>query len=203
LKATLMPNNVPDGLADRQQTRLTFHTITLATFYAASSVPMPLYRVYHDFFGFSPELITVIFAVYCFSLLSLLVFGSISDHLGRRPVIFASLLMLAVSVALFLLARSPAWLIAARAVQGFATGVAASAIGAALIDIDPLRGSVANSIAPLTGMAIGAVVTSLLVQFAPYPMDLVYVFLLSLSLRRLVCGGSSRRRSAAGACLLR
>ncbi len=124
-------------------------------------------------------LITVIFAVYSFSLLlSLLVVGSISDHLGRRPVVFISLLLLAVAMALFLMAKSPAWLIAARIVQGFATGAAASSIGAALIDLDPARGSVTNSIAPLAGMAIGAVATGALVQYAPYPLHLVYIIVL-------------------------
>nr|WP_245276494.1 MFS transporter [Rhizobium leucaenae] len=158
-----------------------FHAATSATFFAASSAPTPLYRIYQQVFAFSPVLITVIFAVYAFALLiSLLIIGSISDHLGRRPVIFASLILNMVAMALFLMADGPNWLIAARVVQGLATGAAASSIGAALVDLDPIKGAITNSLAPLTGMAIGALGTSLLVQFAPAPTLLVYIVMLAL-----------------------
>ncbi|MBB3608247.1 MFS transporter [Rhizobium sp. BK602] len=158
-----------------------FYAATSVTFFAASSAPTPLYRIYQQAFAFSPVVITVIFAVYAFALLiSLLIAGSISDHLGRRPVIFASLLLNMVAMALFLMADGPNWLIAARIVQGFATGAAASSIGAALVDLDPIKGSVTNSIAPLSGMAVGALGTSILVQYAPAPMFLVYAVFLAL-----------------------
>lgn len=158
-----------------------FYAATSATFFAASSAPTPLYRIYQQAFTFSPVLITVIFAVYAFALLlSLLIVGSISDHLGRRPVVFASLILNMVAMALFLVADGPNWLIAARIVQGFATGAAASSIGAALVDLDPAKGSITNSIAPLAGMAVGALGTSALVQYAPEPMVLVYAVALVL-----------------------
>jgi MFS family permease len=158
-----------------------YYAATSALFLAASSAPTPLYRLYQQAFAFSPVLLTVIFAVYAFSLLAaLLIVGSISDHLGRRPVIFASILLNMVAIALFLMAKGPDWLIAARIVQGFATGAAVSSIGAALVDLDPIRGSITNSLAPLAGMAIGALGTSLLIQFAPAPTILVYIVTLTL-----------------------
>ncbi|SCB17851.1 MFS transporter [Rhizobium multihospitium] len=158
-----------------------YYAATSALFLAASSAPTPLYRLYQQAFAFSPVLLTVIFAVYAFSLLAaLLIVGSISDHLGRRPVIFASILLNMVATALFLMARGPDWLIAARIVQGFATGTAVSSVGAALVDLDPVRGSITNSLAPLAGMAIGALGTSLLIQFAPAPTALVYIVTLAL-----------------------
>jgi len=164
-----------------------YYAATSALFFAASSVPTPLYRLYQQAFAFSPILITVIFAVYAFALLaSLLIVGSISDHLGRRPVIFASILLNMVAMLLFLMARGPDWLIAARVVQGLATGAAASSIGAALVDLDPVKGSITNSLAPLTGMAIGALGTSLLVQFAPAPTLLVYIVTLILLILQAV-----------------
>ncbi len=64
--------------------------------------------------------------------------------------------------------------------QGFATGAAAASIGAALVDLDPAKGSATNSIAPLAGMAIGALGTSALVQYAPAPTLLVYAVVLVL-----------------------
>jgi MFS family permease len=157
---------------------LAYYAVTLATFFAASSAPTPLYRLYQQAYAFSPVLIALIFAVYAFSLLvALLIVGSISDHLGRRPVIFASLLLLLVAIALFLKADGLGMLIAARIVQGLATGAAASSIGAALIDVDSSRGSVINSLSPLAGMGIGALGSSALVQFAPAPLQLVYAIL--------------------------
>lgn len=176
-KATANSAGRTSGLA------LAYHAVTLAAFFAASSAPTPLYRLYQQAYAFSPVLIALIFAVYAFSLLvSLLIVGSISDHLGRRPVIFCALLLLAVAMVLFLSADGLGMLLAARIVQGLATGAAASSIGAALIDLHPVRGSMTNSLAPLTGMGIGALGSSALVQLAPAPMQLVYVIVLVLVL---------------------
>jgi len=167
----------------RRQVAIVFYTFTLATFYSATSVPTPLYRLYQEAFGFTALMTTVIFAVYSLSLLlTLLLVGSISDYLGRRPVVFASLILLVCATTLFLFAQSPAWLLAARIVQGVAIGAAASATGAALIDLDPMRGAVTNSVAPLVGMAIGALATSTLVQLAPYPLHLTHLLVLSMVL---------------------
>ncbi|WP_064693712.1 MFS transporter [Rhizobium aegyptiacum] len=156
-----------------------FHALTLATFFGASSVPTPLYRIYEENFSISPVLITVIFAVYAFALLAaLLTAGSISDHLGRRPVIFSALLLEMVAMVLFVVASGPGWLIAARIVQGIATGIAGASLGAALVDVDRAKGQIVNSIAPLCGMALGAVGTSALIQYGPFPMHLIYALLL-------------------------
>ncbi|MBY3119383.1 MFS transporter [Rhizobium laguerreae] len=155
-----------------------FHALTLATFFGASAAPTPLYRIYQENFSVSPVLITVIFAVYAFALLAaLLIAGSISDHLGRKPVIFFALVLEVVAMGLFVVASGPAWLIAARIVQGLATGIAGASIGAALVDVDRAKGQIVNSIAPLCGMAVGAVGTSALIQYGPFPMHLVYALL--------------------------
>ncbi|MBY3388183.1 MFS transporter [Rhizobium laguerreae] len=155
-----------------------FHALTLATFFGASAAPTPLYRIYQENFSVSPVLITVIFAVYAFALLAaLLIAGSISDHLGRKPVIFFALVLEVVAMGLFVVASGPAWLIAARIVQGLATGIAGASIGAALVDVDRANGQIVNSIAPLCGMAVGAVGTSALIQYGPFPMHLVYALL--------------------------
>jgi hypothetical protein len=149
-------------------------------FFAASSAPTPLYHVYQQAWGFSSALLTLIFAVYALSLLgTLLVFGSLSDYLGRRPVIFVALLLESVSMLLFMGASDVSWLIAARIVQGIATGIASSALGAAMLDTDQNQGPLINSIAPMFGMALGALGTSMLVEFAPMPLLLAYVLLLA------------------------
>ncbi|MFF4756737.1 hypothetical protein ACWD5R_42555 [Streptomyces sp. NPDC002514] len=55
---------------------------------AASSAPTPLYARHAAAWHFSPIITTGVFGVYAIAvLLSLLVFGRVSDHIGRRPVL--------------------------------------------------------------------------------------------------------------------
>ncbi len=164
-----------------QRSSLAFLVITMLTFLAASSAPTPLYQVYQDTLHFSAAMLTVIFGVYAVSLLAaLLTVGSLSDHVGRKPVIFAALLLNIVAMLLFINADSTGYLIAARALQGFATGTATAVLAATLLDTDRLRGPMLNSLAPLLGMACGALGSGLLVEYAPRPTQLIYFTLLGL-----------------------
>lgn len=142
---------------------------------AASGVPSPLYRVYQGEFGFSSGVLTTVFAIYAFALLvSLLVVGGLSDHVGRRPVIAVACALEAAAMVLFLAADGVGWLLAARVVQGLATGALTSTLGALLLDLQraerPL-GPFINSAAPGIGLSVGAVGAGLLVQFVPSPTE--------------------------------
>ncbi len=162
---------------------LVFLAITLLTFLAASSAPTPLYHLYQEGLHFSSGMLTLVFGVYALSLLAaLLTVGSLSDHLGRKPVIFAALALNMLAMLLFINESGVAWLIAARTLQGFATGMATAVLGAALLDTDRQQGPLVNSVAPLLGMACGAMGSSLLVEFAPLPTQLIYWTLLALML---------------------
>lgn len=154
-------------------------TVILMTFLAAASAPTPLYSLYRESWGFSAGTLTWVFSVYAFSLLvALLSFGSLSDHIGRRPLVFAALLIELLAMLVFIAADSVSLLLLARILQGFATGLATSVLGATLLDIDRERGAVINSVAPLFGLAVGALGTSLLMQYAPAPLHLMYGLLL-------------------------
>ncbi|WP_052075014.1 MFS transporter [Pseudomonas lutea] len=164
----------------RRRSHLGFLAFVLLCFFAASSAPTPLYHLYQQAWGFSSALLTIIFAVYALSLLAtLLVFGSLSDYLGRRPVIFLGLLLEIVSMLVFITATDVSGLILARVLQGVATGIATSALGAAMLDSDARQGPLLNSITPMFGMALGALGTSALVAYAPLPMALAYGLLLT------------------------
>jgi MFS family permease len=157
---------------------LWLQTLILLAFLAASSAPTPLYSVYREAWGFSAITLTVIFGVYAIALLlSLLVLGSISDHVGRRPVIIGALLLEAVAMVAFISATSVPLLIVARLIQGVATGAATSVLAAGLMDLDRQRSPLINSVAPMVGLAVGALGTSVLVQFAPAPLQLSFVVL--------------------------
>ncbi|MBK5544470.1 MFS transporter [Pseudomonas sp. TH04] len=171
-----------------QRSSLAFLVITMLTFLAASSAPTPLYQFYQDSLHFSAAMLTVIFGVYAVSLLAaLLTVGSLSDYLGRKPVIFVALILNMVAMLLFINADSTAYLIAARALQGFATGMATAVLSATLLDTDRLRGPMLNSLAPLLGMASGGLGSGLLVEFAPRPTQLIYFTLLGLMALQAVC----------------
>ncbi|AEA70633.1 Conserved hypothetical protein, putative membrane protein [Pseudomonas brassicacearum subsp. brassicacearum NFM421] len=166
---------------------LIFLALTLLGFLAASSAPTPLYHLYQEQWQFSPAVLTLIFGVYAFSLLAaLLTVGSLSDYLGRKPVIFVALLLNMLAMLLFISADSVAWLISARLIQGFATGMATSVLGAALLDFDRRQGPLITSVAPLLGMACGALGCGLLAEFAPLPLQLTYWLLLGLFLAQAV-----------------
>jgi MFS family permease len=174
----------------RQQQRasLSYRTTTVAavitamTFAACGAAPTPLYHQYQEAFGLTPFMLTVIFGAYVLSLLgALLTVGSLSDYIGRRPAIVAALSLNVVAMVIFIAADSAAALIAARAVQGFATGLATATLGAAIMDTDRSRGPVLNSITAFVGLTAGSLGAGALVTYAPDPQQLVYAVLLALS----------------------
>jgi MFS family permease len=149
-----------------------------ASFLAGSSAPTPLYPIYMTKWGLSPIMVTVIFGIYAVAvLLALLVAGRLSDHLGRRPVLLAATVAQAFTMVLFATATSVTGLLVARVVQGLTTGAAVGAVGAAMIDLDKSRGTVANAVAPPFGTALGGILAGVLVQYLPFPTVLVYVVL--------------------------
>jgi MFS family permease len=81
---------------------------------------------------------------------------------------------------LFIHADSVAWLISARVLQGFATGMATAVLSATLLDTDREQGPLVNSVAPLLGMALGALGCGVLAEFAPAPLHLTFWLLLAL-----------------------
>jgi MFS family permease len=156
--------------------------VTAMTFAACGAAPTPLYQQYQAAFGLTPFMLTVIFGAYVLSLLgALLTVGSLSDYIGRRPAILAALSLNAVAMVMFISADSAAALIAARAVQGFATGLATATLGAAILDTDRSRGPVLNSITAFVGLTAGSLGAGALVTYAPDPQQLVYAVLLAMS----------------------
>jgi MFS family permease len=151
------------------------------TFLAAARAPTPLYGVYQEEWGFSPITTTIVFSVYAVSVLgALLTIGSLSDHIGRRPVLFGALAAQAVALVLFVVADNVPVLMAARFVQGISTGAAIGAMGAGLLDLNKLRGATASAVAPMFGTGAGAVISGVFVQWLPAPEHLIYLVLLGL-----------------------
>src|ERR1700760_2908928 len=150
----------------------------------ASAAASPLYPVYQAEFGFSSATLTAVFAVYVLVLLvTLLFFGSVSDYLGRLPVIITALVLSVAGCAVFLTAHNVGALYVARSLQGIATGLASGAIGAALIGLQPAgsqRAPLVTSNFSTLGLALGALIASVLVQYAPAPTHLIWWALLAV-----------------------
>jgi predicted MFS family arabinose efflux permease len=171
-------------------------------FLAGSSAPTPLYATYQAAWGFSPVTVTVVFGVYALAVLAaLLVFGRLSDHLGRRPILLVATLVQALTMILFATAHGVGTLIVARVVQGLSTGAAAGAVGAGLLDLDRAKGAIANAVGPMLGTATGALASGLMVTYLPAPTVLVYVVLGAIFVAqaiglRAVSESTSRRPGA-------
>ncbi len=156
---------------------------TFGLFLFAAAAPSPLYAVYAARWHFSAVALTEVFAVYAIALLAALLFtGSLSDSLGRRPVILAALAIQLASVLMFIFATSVEWLFAARIAQGIATGVATGPLAASFVDLQPPErptlASTVNSATPILALALGALAAAALVQYAPDPLHLIYWLML-------------------------
>ena len=148
---------------------------------AANTAVSPLYRLYQAQFGFSATTLTALFTFYILVLLvTLLLFGSLSDYVGRRRVIAAGLAADAVGCGVFLIAHDVGPLFAGRALQGVAVGLVSGAASAALLDLRPDGGAapLVSSAAVTGGQALGAIGASVLAQYAPAPTHLVWWLLL-------------------------
>lgn len=149
-----------------------------AALYLAAGAPAPLFVLYQQQWGFPTEVLTIAFAVYALGLLlALLTTGSLSDHLGRRPVLVVALGVELGAMLVFLFAGDIGWVIVARAVQGLATGAATGAYSASLGLAPPGReriGAVIAGTAPAGGLGLGALLTGVAIEWAGRPSMLVF-----------------------------
>ncbi|POX38762.1 MFS transporter [Streptomyces sp. Ru73] len=145
-----------------------------------TNLPTPLYREYQAQFGFSPLVVTLIFAAYVAALIpSLLVAGPLSDAVGRRKVLLPAVVLAALGSMVFALAEGTAWLFAARILQGLALGAASGPLTASLAELEPTgnrrKAALVATVASVGGLGLGPVLAGLLAQYAPAPHVLPFV----------------------------
>jgi hypothetical protein len=156
--------------------------IAYAGLYLAAGAPSPLFVQYQQQWGFPAGLLTIAFAAYAFGLVAaILIAGSLSDFIGRRPVLIASLAIEFAAMAMFVFAPNIGWVIAARVVQGIATGGATSAFSASLLELAPERvrkvGAIIGAAAPAGGLGLGALLAGVAVQFSTAASVVVFLSL--------------------------
>jgi MFS family permease len=175
----------PAGLA------FTGGAITFTSLYLGAGAPTPLLVLYEEQWKFPPAVLTLAFAVYAIGFLTaLLTVGSLSDHVGRRPVLIGALAVQLASIVMFLLTPGIGWVIAARIVQGLATGAATSAFTAALVELAPPNrkrlGTILGSVGMTGGLAVGALLAGIAIQFTATANTLIFTVLTIVTILGIV-----------------
>ncbi|RPE37286.1 putative MFS family arabinose efflux permease [Streptomyces sp. Ag109_O5-1] len=165
--------------------------LSLAAAFAAVGSTIPLFNVYRAQDGFTNAGISMTVVAYSAATIStLLVLGRLSNHVGRRPAALASLGLLVLGCLVLLNVHHIGVLIAGRILMGLGAGLASSSLTAYVVDTAPARpawlASVASSQTVMLGLALGAVASGALVQFGPWPRDLVYLVSVGLLLLSMV-----------------
>jgi predicted MFS family arabinose efflux permease len=171
---------LPPGLA------MAGAAVAFTSLYLAAGALTPLLVSYKQQWGFPADMLNVAFAVYAIGfLVAALTFGSLSDHIGRRPVLIAALVVQLASNLLFLVGTDISWVIAGRIVQGIASGAATSAFTAAMVEFAPENkkrlATILGSISLSGGLATGALLAGLAIQLTPAANTIVFVVLIALT----------------------
>ncbi|MCL2516361.1 MAG: MFS transporter [Microbacteriaceae bacterium] len=161
-----------------------FWIIALAflTEMAFCAVPTPLYAIYQQREGFPTFVLTMIFAAYAVGvMLSLYLAGHVSDWLGRRRVILASLLITLLASVLFLVWNDVAGLMVARFISGLGIGILTATATAHLSELGSAanratgRAATVSTLANLGGIGLGPLVGGVIATWAARPLVFPYV----------------------------
>ncbi|MFF4901822.1 MFS transporter [Streptomyces sp. NPDC001068] len=154
--------------------------LSLTAAFVAVGSTIPLFNVYRAEDGFTNAGISMTVVAYSAATIStLLVLGRLSNHVGRRPAALASLGLLLLGCLVLLNVHHIDVLIGGRLLMGLGAGLASSSLTAYVVDTAPAKptwlASVASSQTVMLGLAVGAIASGALVQFGPWPRDLVYL----------------------------
>jgi predicted MFS family arabinose efflux permease len=152
-----------------------------------TTLPTPLYVLYRERFGFSQLMITVIFATYAVGVIAaLLLFGRVSDDIGRRRALLPGLALSALSAVAFLALHGLGLILVGRLVSGLSAGVFTGTATAAIADLagpgGTARATLIATIANIGGLGSGPLIAGALAEWAPDPLRLVFFLDLALLL---------------------
>jgi MFS family permease len=112
---------------------------------------------------------------------TLIMFGDISDYIGRRTAMLLGLAASLIGVLLFAAAPNVHWLFVGRACMGIGVGLSASPSAAALVEFSPAgqskRAGAVTTVAQSLGLALAFLVNGALIEYAPLPARLSFLVL--------------------------
>jgi MFS family permease len=159
----------------------------LVLFALGTSLITPLIPLYQDRLGFNDTVVTLFLVCYVVALVpSMLTLGQLSDQVGRKPVLLGALAALATAQAYLTTEPSLGGLLAARGLQGAATGAFFGTCTAFLVDAAPpgrrQAASVLGSVSIRLGLGLGPGVGGVIAEYGANPLSLPFeIHLLALA----------------------
>lgn len=145
---------------------------------AGNTLPTPLFPEYRAVWGASTGTLTGVFAVTIVGVLvTLVTAGRLSDAVGRRPVLAASLGFSLAGSIIGILAPSVEWLYVARVVHGLGAGLIAGAATAAIRELSATAkaGARTTALASVGGLAAGLLLAGTLAEHFPHTLRLTWI----------------------------
>jgi MFS family permease len=167
--------------SDQPRSTIAFIAVTLAFMInmIGTTLPTAIYRCYQQQYGFTPTVITVIYACYAIGVIgALLVVGNWSDQLGRRRMLLSGLCASAASAVTFLLSHGVWGLMLGRLLSGISAGIFTGTATVAVIELAPAawrrQATLAATASNMLGLGCGPLLSGVLVELLPWPMRLPY-----------------------------
>ncbi|MBX7077298.1 MAG: MFS transporter [Methanobacteriaceae archaeon] len=155
-------------------------SITMILIYAASSSPIPLYAMYQSMFGIIKNILSMS-AVFYFigTVISLLMFGRLSDYIGRHKTILITIILAILGCFNFIIINNATIFLIGRLLQGLSCGLASSCVAAYIVDTasddKSSLGAIVTSSATMIGLSIGVFGGSALVELNPNLISTIFV----------------------------
>ncbi len=173
--------DVPGARSEsRRRATTAIVALAFAVTMMGATLPTPLYGLYQQQIGFSELVVTVVYAAYAIGVLAaLLLFGRLSDQIGRKPVLLAGLVASGLSAVAFLLADGLPLLFAGRIASGLSAGLFTGTATATIIDLAaPGRRGRATLLATAVnagGLGLGPLIAGAVSEAAGDPLRVVFV----------------------------
>jgi MFS family permease len=190
----MTPNNLSRSIQSATQTEFGNGAAVpaagamIGVLFAGSTVVTPLYVIYKQEFGFSQISLTLIYAIYVIgNLAALLLFGRLSDQIGRRRAAAIAMAVAIIGALVFLFAQGIASLYLGRVLSGIAVGIGAGTgtawLAELIADHEKTRATVTATCANFAGLGVGALIAGMLAEYSPWPLQLPFaVYLVALLL---------------------
>lgn len=169
----------------RRSVMIVAATIFLVTH--ATNLQVPLYSTYAEIAGYGSSISAIAFSAYVAGLLpTLILLGGISDRVGRKKIILASLLFLTLATGLMIASPTIYVLFATRILQGIGVGLITRTGASYLSNLMPKKSAQVAayvSLATALGFSSGALFTNISLWFnrslMPFSYPTVLILLLA------------------------